>query len=95
MYFFKNSTKKSGHIAQGNQQLKFERNPCNRFRDKDATSRRTDGRTDRAKHYRTENFVTAKKKNNFGHRNLSEKSGQVQGPLSLFHYVCLDRIWKS
>ncbi len=23
----------SGHMAQGKQELKFERNPCNRFRD--------------------------------------------------------------
>ncbi len=26
-------TKKSGHMAQGKPQLKFERNPCNNFRD--------------------------------------------------------------
>ncbi len=35
-------------MAQGKPQLKFERNPCNNFRDNpsDATDRRTDGRTD-------------------------------------------------
>ena len=35
--------KKSGHMAQGKQQLNFERNPCNNFRD-NRCHKRTDGR---------------------------------------------------
>ena len=32
MFFFSKIQKKSGGMAEGKQQLKFERNPCNRFR---------------------------------------------------------------
>ncbi len=32
-------------MAQGNPQLKFERNPCNNLETIDATDGRTDGRT--------------------------------------------------
>ncbi len=42
--FFNNEKKKtSGHMAQGKPQVKFERNPCNNFRDNQC-HRRTDGR---------------------------------------------------
>ncbi len=34
-----------GHIAQGKQQLKFERNPCNSFRDNRCHRQTDDGRT--------------------------------------------------
>ena len=38
--------KKSEHMAQGKPQLKFERNPCIKFRDNcDTDGRRTDGWT--------------------------------------------------
>ncbi len=44
--FLKKSKKKkkikSLHMTQGKQQLKFERNPCNRFRDSRCHSRTTD-----------------------------------------------------
>ncbi len=45
MFFFSKMKKTSGHTAQGKPQLKFERNPCNKFRD-NRCHRRTDGRTD-------------------------------------------------
>ncbi len=48
--FVKNKKKKlkktSVHMAQGKPQLKFERNPCNNFRDNRCYRRTTDGRTD-------------------------------------------------
>ncbi len=37
--------KKSGHMVQGKPQLKFERNPCNNFRDFRCHRRTTDGGT--------------------------------------------------
>ncbi len=40
----KNSKKTSGHMVQGKLQLKFERNPCIKFRD-NRCHRQTDGRT--------------------------------------------------
>ena len=44
--FFFWKTKKSGHMAQGKSQLKFKRNPCNRFRNNWCHRRTTnDGRT--------------------------------------------------
>ncbi len=43
-FFFSKIKKMSGHIAQGKQQLKFERNPCNRFRDNRCHRQTDDGR---------------------------------------------------
>ncbi len=42
--FFSKIQKTSERIAQGKPQLKFERNPCVKFRDNCDTDGRTDGR---------------------------------------------------
>ncbi len=43
-HFFFENEKPTGHTAQGKPQLKFERNPCNNFRDNRRHRPTTDGR---------------------------------------------------
>ncbi len=53
-FFFPKFQKRPGHVAQDNQEIKFESNPWDMFRDNRCHRRTTDGRTDDG---RQRNFV--------------------------------------